>query len=114
MVLMLREATLKDLDAITDVVTTAMPDDPQWPYRLPGFKKYPEDTWKCTREDYRAVLEGDEAKNNRVNIITSPCNEDKSKTKIIAVGVWNFTVKDYSISDDDTRVSHLSISLTSC
>jgi len=36
---MLREATIDDLDYLTDIQVLAFPSDPQWDYRFPHRKK---------------------------------------------------------------------------
>jgi hypothetical protein len=99
MAFVLRAASLDDIDEITDVVCTAMPMDPQWDYRMPRRKEFPQDTWNCTRRDYANVLSDEEKEKHRMNVIIAPSNEDKEVKKIIAVAVWDLTVQHYSMDD---------------
>jgi len=56
-IVVLREATILDLDVMVSIALAAMPLDPQWDYRFPHRRTYPEDTWLFTRRRYREFLE---------------------------------------------------------
>jgi hypothetical protein len=77
-----RTATRADLDDLADIACAAFPADPQWDYRFPLRKKYPDDTLKCTKEHYKSML-----KENGVviNVITAKVD---GRQKPIALAVW--------------------------
>jgi len=97
--LRVRPAKIDDVDAITDVVCTAMPQDPQWDYRMPWRKIHPEDTRRCTRREYENILKPGGEQNHLVNVIEAPADEDRSKQKIIAVAVWDITFVHYALPE---------------
>jgi GNAT superfamily N-acetyltransferase len=55
--IVLRNGTLADLDSILDIGLAAMPMDPQWNYRFPHRKAFPQDQRDATRKRYREFLE---------------------------------------------------------
>ena len=84
--LKLRTATSTDLDNITAVACAAFPDDPQWDYRFPHRKEFPEDNYKCTKELYKSMLDIDDIV---INVITTSTKENnETKEKLIALAVW--------------------------
>ena len=52
-----RQARLSDLDCLTEICLAAMPMDPQWDWRFPFRKDFPEDTFFFTRAKYLEFLE---------------------------------------------------------
>ncbi|SPQ20198.1 40ddd489-e041-4fed-ad20-01afb5df08ca [Thermothielavioides terrestris] len=46
-----------DLEAVTDVIIRTMPLDPQWDYRFPYRRLYPEDHYKYTRMLFEYFLD---------------------------------------------------------
>ncbi|KAG6354228.1 hypothetical protein INS49_004832 [Diaporthe citri] len=75
--LRVRAATAHDLSAMATIVYEAMPSDPQWNYRFPLQKRFPEDNYGCTRQMLKSMLETDGV---YINIVTfpSPClHEDE-------------------------------------
>lgn len=85
-VLSLRTATIDDLDDVIDLACATFPMDPQWDYRFPHRKEFPEDHWKCTRLAYQNLME---TPGNVMNIITIPTKKDgKIVDRPIAVAVW--------------------------
>ena len=86
-VLTLRAATADDLDHVADIAWAAFPADPQWDYRFPHRKEYPEDNWRWTRLMYENLM-GD---GNAVNVITVPIKKEDGGEVVhrpIAVAVW--------------------------
>ncbi|CAO2655442.1 Nn.00g105060.m01.CDS01 [Neocucurbitaria sp. VM-36] len=82
MALTLRTATTADLDDLASIACAAFPADPQWDYRFPRRKEFPEDTYKCTREGYKSMLEEDGV---IINVITTDVHGEQ---KPIALAVW--------------------------
>ena len=55
--IILRHGTLSDLETILHIGLTAMPMDPQWNYRFPHRRAFPQDQRDATRRRYREFLE---------------------------------------------------------
>jgi hypothetical protein len=95
----LRQATTKDLDALRDIALAAMPLDPQWNYRFPRRKDYPQDTSYWTRRQYENYFESTKLKYCvmviTVNTDGDECNPPISKP--VALAVWDIT----SVSEHD-------------
>ncbi len=87
---MLREATIDDLDYLTDIQVLAFPSDPQWDYRFPHRKKYPGDIKKYTKLRFESFL-----KNNRYHVeLAEICRTEEGKTmRPVAFAVWDSTVR---------------------
>lgn len=51
-----RAATSHDLDAMATIMCQAMPQDPQWDYRFPLRKQFPEDNYESTRRMLQSML----------------------------------------------------------
>lgn len=83
-----RNATADDLHSLADIACAAFPEDPQWDYRFPRRREYPQDTWKCTRQMYNRFLTDPEDNNYLVRVITSQSNEDDRTVKPVALAVW--------------------------
>lgn len=85
-VLTLRTATIDDLDDLADIACAAFPMDPQWVYRFPHRKEYPEDHWICTRLRYKNMIGRDDT---AINVITIPTKKDEETIhRPIALAVW--------------------------
>jgi ribosomal protein S18 acetylase RimI-like enzyme len=93
--IVLREASILDLDVMVSIAVAAMPLDPQWDYRFPHRRSYPEDTWLFTRRRYREFLE-----NNRrwwvvlAELVANPQGKPGSRVdhpKPIAFAIWDIT-----------------------
>lgn len=84
----LRTATADDLDSLADIACAAFPEDPQWDYRFPRRREYPQDNWMCTRQMYNRFLTDSEDNNYLVKVITSQSNEDDRIVKPVALAVW--------------------------
>jgi hypothetical protein len=109
----IRWATPSDVDAVVDVVIQAMPYDPQWDYRFPYRKDFPDDHRKYTRmlyeqfadpsnDDWRILVievqQGDEepsigrriaelVRNGYDGVAAAP--ESGSSGEIVAFSVWD-------------------------
>lgn len=57
--IVLRRGTLSDLEAILHIGLAAMPMDPQWDYRFPYRRAFPQDQRDATRRRYREFLESE-------------------------------------------------------
>lgn len=94
--LTLRPATLLDADALTKIGIAAFPYDPQWLYRYPYAKEYPEDHEKFTCERYREWLKA--AEGPACSIMVVEINDDSTGLerrsevevvkKVIAFSIW--------------------------
>lgn len=93
--IVLRAASILDLDVMVSIALAAMPLDPQWDYRFPHRRSYPEDTWLFTRRRYREFLE-----NNRrwwvvlAELAATPQGKPGNRVdhpKAIAFAIWDIT-----------------------
>lgn len=85
-VMALRKATVDDLDDLADIACAAFPMDPQWDYRFPRRKEFPEDNWNYTRLAYKNLLE---TSGNIINVITVQTEKDgETVHRSIALAVW--------------------------
>ncbi|KAF2761731.1 hypothetical protein EJ05DRAFT_183075 [Pseudovirgaria hyperparasitica] len=82
----LRTATDEDLDHLATIMCAAFPADPQWDYRFPRRKDYPEDHYKATREMCESMLK---EKGVCINVVTTPVKiKGKEYERPIALAVW--------------------------
>jgi len=95
--LVLRKATIDDLEDITTVAQEAFPDDPEWNYRFPYRDKYPEDNRKYTMIEYEEYI--GQPEKYGVFVVTTPrVGYDKTRRaaktpdRPIAIGVWDIAV----------------------
>lgn len=81
-----RPATLQDVDSMATIVYEAMKSDPEWKYRYPARRFYPEDTYGYTRLMMRSILEDD---SNVVDVVTfsSPGIPEEDELPA-ALAVW--------------------------
>jgi hypothetical protein len=82
----IRLATQEDLDAITTITIEAFPDDPQWDYRFPRSKEFPEDTFVFTKLFLKSMLDAP----YEFIIMVACCGsiEDINMVRPIAVAVF--------------------------
>lgn len=68
------------------ILYEAMPSDPQWNYRFPLRKRFPEDNYGCTRLMLKSMFEAD---GFYINVVTfpSPCLHEDEEIPA-AVAVW--------------------------
>lgn len=88
----LREATITDLDSITEIALAACSLDPQWHYRFPHRHEFPEDTENYTKIGYRAFFDAPK-ETSYVILATLPSLEDPTVTKPVAIAVWETNLK---------------------
>ena len=82
----IRRASRLDLDVIVDVIMAAMPMDPQWNWRFPRWREYPDDTRYFTMLKYDEFLQ--DIKNWRVMVAEAEDATHRTKATVIAVAVW--------------------------
>ncbi len=82
----IRQATVKDLDVLTNIQMAAFPMDPQWDYRFPRWAQFPEDTREHTNVLFSSFLE-DTHDRFRVMLAEIDTNEQKTMQPI-AHAVW--------------------------
>lgn len=88
----LREATITDLDAITEIALAAFSLDSQWHYRFPHRHEFPKDTENYTKIGYRAFFDAPK-ETSYVILATLPSLEDPTVTKPVAMAVWETNLK---------------------
>jgi len=71
--------------------------DPQWDYRFPHRREYPEDNWKCTRQLMSIFLQ---KRHLVINVVTSKSNEDDNIVKPVALAVWDLK---YQMAESTAR-----------
>ncbi|KAK5635989.1 hypothetical protein RRF57_011701 [Xylaria bambusicola] len=86
--MIVRTATLADLDEITALGVVALQDDPVWPYRFPNAAEYRDDHVKYSRIRFLAYLENAENGGYTVMVVEAPSKENACVKKIIAMSVW--------------------------
>jgi hypothetical protein len=86
--ILIRKATIEDLDVMVDIALAAMPQDPQWDWRFPHRLQFPDDTRRFTRIKYEEFLTNTDgewlvilAEHRRMDGVTPP--------KPIAMAIWN-------------------------
>lgn len=76
-----------DLEVMLDIGLSAMPMDPQWNWRFPHRRQFPEDTRHFTRQKYREFLED---KTGRWQVMVA---DDKSENDVslvtVAMAIWD-------------------------
>lgn len=82
----IRRASRLDLDVIVDIIMAAMPMDPQWNWRFPRWREYPEDTRYFTMLKYDDFLQ--DVKNWQVMVAEAEDATRRTKATVIAVAVW--------------------------
>ena len=87
--ILIRNATVADADAITDIVVAAFFPAPHYQYIYQFRDQCPEYHWRCTREDLLPALQKPQD-GLAVKVIDSPTNEDQRISKPVAVAVWQF------------------------
>ena len=84
----IRRATVEDLDDMTDIMCTAMPMDPQWDYRFPRRREFPDDHRRCTRSMLDSLVNDDANSRFVARVITIPCGEEGRRSKAVALAIW--------------------------
>ena len=85
-----RLANPTDVDAVVDVMLSAMPRDPTWDYRFSHRRDYPEDTLKYTTELQKLFIDPS-FDDWEVLVVDAPMNEDPSVSKVVAFSVWDIS-----------------------
>lgn len=82
----IRPATLRDVDSIATIMYEAMPLDPQWDYRFPRRKDFPQDNYGYTRLSMKTMVED---KSNIVDVVTFPSPGLPEEDEVpAALAVW--------------------------
>lgn len=91
--IVIRPAALLDLDVMVSIAMAAMELDPQWNYRFPHRRNFPNDTWHFTRRRYREFLEN---KSGRWSVMLAElaCPRGRSGASVdrpqtVAFAVWD-------------------------
>jgi hypothetical protein len=102
--IIVKVATIDDLDDLTKIAQAGFPDDPEFDYRFPRRRKYPEDNWLWTRKEYEGYL--NQPDKYAVLLATLPANEsgeqngdhqqgpdlNRSQPISVALAVWDTAV----------------------
>lgn len=98
-------ATIDDLDDLTRIARAGFPDDPEFDYRFPYRKQFPNDNWEWTRQEYKEYLK--QPDKYAVLLATlSPSEEEedhqeheleRSRPIPVALAVWNVAVNTASL-----------------
>lgn len=89
--ILIRDATLADLDAMVDVYLAAFPMDPVWSYVFSNHHRYPEETCKLTRLEFTEYLENKHGK-LRFLVAEVPKTEDENVMGVAAICLWKVVV----------------------
>lgn len=110
--LRIRAALPCDVDALAAIIHYAMPLDPQWDYRFPLRKQYPQDNYGYTRHMMKSFLE---AQGIVVNVVTFPAPGLPAEDEVpAALAVWEVepnTDKKYSLAPAGTSCASRSLPL---
>ncbi|KAK1783100.1 hypothetical protein QBC45DRAFT_154097 [Copromyces sp. CBS 386.78] len=85
---MIRPGLPSDVDAITNVIIKTMPLDPQWDYRFPLRKQFPEDHFKYTRMLFEYFLDPS-YDDWTVMVVEAVDPAGGEKLKIASISVWD-------------------------
>ncbi|KAK6212665.1 hypothetical protein LQW54_005087 [Pestalotiopsis sp. IQ-011] len=97
-------ATIDDLDDLTRIAQAGFPDDPEFDYRFPYRKQFPDDNWDWTKQEYKEYLK--QPNKYSVLLATLPPieEEDKREQKLersrpisVALAVWDVQVNTASL-----------------
>lgn len=83
-----RFAQASDIEALTQIGIAAFPFEPQWPYRYPHRKQYPEEHYKHTKIRYTEWLAAATAKQCMIMVAEAPSIEDLAVRKVVALSIW--------------------------
>jgi hypothetical protein len=85
--ILVRQAQISDVDDMTAIGLAAMPMDPQWNWRFPLQREFPQDTYHFTRSKYLEFLENHDGS---WRVIVAEYKPGEQETGIpIAFAVWN-------------------------
>jgi len=88
--LTLRTVIADEPDNLATIAWEVFTADPQWDYRIPHRRKFPEDTVRCSKETYKLMLKKDGLV---INVVTT---EVEGEQRPIALAVWELMFKNTS------------------
>ena len=86
----IRNATLADLDDITDTVVEAFSPAPLYRYCYQFREQHVEYHWQCARAGFQRFMEKPVENNAVLKVIDSPTNENPNMSKVVAVALWEY------------------------
>ena len=107
--MLLRQATLADLDQATDAFITAMPTDPSWAYRFPYRHEHPADHRKYNRDLIRRFLSPDYS-DWLVMVVEVSDEEPPETTRIASFAVWAMRTNAFTDPPTNLRTVRLCLS----
>lgn len=91
----IRNATLADVDAITDIIVDAFAPAPDHKYIFQFRDKYPEYHWECQRQEVMHAIAGTSgSEGTYINVIDAPIGNDSDETKAVAIAAWMLKTRD--------------------
>lgn len=81
----------EDLDGVTDVIIKAMPDDPQWDYRFPKRREFPDDHKKYTKMLMQHFL--DPKLDDWAVMVVEDRQKPDQDARIVSFGVFDVSYK---------------------
>lgn len=95
-----RNATLADVDAITDIIVDAFTPAPEQQYVLQFLDKYRQYHWECQRQEVVNIIEAaSEDEEIYINVIDAPVNDDSDGMKPVALAGWVLKTHGHSTTE---------------
>ncbi|XXG96077.1 hypothetical protein Hte_002354 [Hypoxylon texense] len=88
--MIIRQATLADVDAVTAIFITAMASNPSWNYRYPYRHEYPEDHLRTNRDVIRRFI-SPSYPDWTVNVVEVIGEGSAHVSKIVTISIWDLT-----------------------
>jgi GNAT superfamily N-acetyltransferase len=113
----IRNATLADEDAITNIIIDAYASAPEIAYCYQFRDKYPKYHWECMRRSVREALE-QQSDDIIVNVIDAPISDSKDTKdrKAVALAIWELNTGHrsghFSMSMSTNCSAHLDMNIT--
>ena len=86
--LTLRPAKYSDLEAMTQIAIAAFPHEPQWIYRYPYRREYPEDHYIYTRTRYLEWLSAAVTPACSIMVAEMRTDKDPKAAEVVAFSIW--------------------------
>lgn len=99
----IRQATLEDVDALSEVEILARPSDPSWTYRYPYREEYPDDHRAFNRAKYEVFFRP----NARFEVVLAeaPSHSDPAVKVPVGVSIWQVDKAPWFTLPQDTSGS---------
>ena len=92
-----RNATLADVDAITDIIVDAFTPSPEQQYVLQFLDEYRQYHWECQRQELVDIMEAaSDDQRIYINVIDAPVDDDSDEMKPVALAGWVLKTRGHS------------------